>query len=80
MVYHDEGQLDDALQAAQRSIELYPKGDLAYFVIGLCYMEQGKSDEAIGAFETFLELTWDRSYVRDYVPKAEEYLQQLKNE
>jgi tetratricopeptide (TPR) repeat protein len=75
---HAEGQHEGALEAAQQAVRLHPKYDASHYILGLCYMESGEDEKAIAEFETFLDLTWDRAYVRDYKVNAKEYLAQLQ--
>jgi tetratricopeptide (TPR) repeat protein len=76
--YHAQGELSLALAAARESVRLYPKYDLAHYILGVCYAEDGQDDEAIAEIETFLDLFWDRAYVRDYAARAETLLEELK--
>ena len=41
-------------------------------------MDKGEKEKAVTEFEEFLELYWDRAYIRDYKVKAEECLAQLR--
>jgi hypothetical protein len=41
-------------------------------------MDRGKDEKVAVEFEKFLELYWDRAYVRDYKINAEAYLAQLQ--
>lgn len=75
--HYDLGQLDPALAAAQRAVELDPKQDTARYILALCYLDKGEGEKAIAEFEQFLNLYWDRAYVRDYKAQAELYLSQM---
>ena len=78
--YHAQGQLDLALAGAQEGVRLAPKYDRAHYILGLCYMDKGENEKSVAEFEKFLELYWDRAYVRDYKVKTEAYLAQLQEE
>jgi tetratricopeptide (TPR) repeat protein len=78
-VYQAQGRVVEALVEAQESLRLNTLVDTSHYILGLCYMESGKSEEAIREFEKFLDLYWDRAYVREYKVKAEGYLEQLRN-
>ncbi len=78
--YHADGQADKALEAAQEAVRLWPKYDTSHYILGLCYMDAGEDEQAIAEFETFLDLHWDRAYVRDYKAQAETYLAELRAE
>jgi len=73
-----QDDLGPATEAAQRAIQLSPKQDVAHYILGLCHMELGESDKARAEFEIFLDLYYDRAYVREYRAKAEAYLAELK--
>jgi superkiller protein 3 len=75
---HAQGDLQRALAAAQEAVRLNPKDDTPHHILGLCYMDLGQADEAIEEFETFLDLYWDRAYVRDWKAQAEAYLTELR--
>jgi len=71
---HTQGDLDRALAEAQEAVRLNPKNDTVHYILGLCYRDKGESQEAVQAFETFLDLYTDRAYVRDWKVEAEAYL------
>ena len=77
-VYHSQGNVGEALTEAREAVRLRTLDDTSHYILGVCYMETGKTEEAISEFEQFLDLYWDRAYVREYKVKAEEYLEQLK--
>jgi tetratricopeptide (TPR) repeat protein len=68
------GDLEQGLTAAREAVRLGPKDDLAHYALGLCYRDLGQDAEAIQAFETFLDLYWDRVYTRDWKAEAEGYV------
>ncbi len=70
------GDIEGALQSAQMAIELSPKYDLAHFILGVCYLDQGEHMRSSDALRMFLSLAWDRAYVRDYVGQAEAFFAQ----
>jgi tetratricopeptide (TPR) repeat protein len=76
--YQAQGRVDEALAEAQEAVRLNTLDDTAHYILGVCYMESGKPEEAIREFEKFLDLYWDRAYVREYKVKAEEYLELLQ--
>jgi len=76
--YYALGEIDLALAAAEQAVQLRPKYDTAHYVRGLCHLDHGENEEAAAAFSTFLDLYWDRAYVREYRMKAGAYLAQLK--
>jgi hypothetical protein len=41
-------------------------------------MEQGDLEKARSSYESFLALTWDRAYVRDYADHAREALAHIQ--
>ncbi len=67
------GDVEGALQSAQTAIELSPKYDLAYFILGACYLDQGEHMKSSEALRMFLSLAWDRAYVREYIALAEAF-------
>ena len=77
-VYQAQGRIDEALVEAQEAVRLNTLGDTSHYILGVCYMESGKPEDAIREFEKFLDLYWDRAYVREYKVNAEEYLEQLR--
>lgn len=76
--YQAQGRIDEALAEAQEAVRLNTLDDTSHYILGVCYMESGKPEDAIREFEKFLDLYWDRAYVREYKVKAEEYLEQLR--
>jgi tetratricopeptide (TPR) repeat protein len=76
--YHAQGKFNDALVAAQKAITLYPKYDRAHYILGLCYMDLDRKEEAIREFETFLTQYWERPLAKEYKENAVLYLEQLK--
>jgi tetratricopeptide (TPR) repeat protein len=75
---YEVGNPERAMRAALESVRLHPQYDMGHYALGLCYMQQGETDSAITAFETFLELYWDRNSGQQYKDAAEEYLRQLR--
>ena len=72
------GDIEGALESAQTAIELSPKYDLAHFILGVCYLDQGEHMRSSEALRMFLSLAWDRAYVRDYVAQAEAFFAQTE--
>jgi len=72
------GDIVGALESAQTAIELSPKYDLAYFILGVCYLDQGEHMRSSEALRTFLSLAWDRAYVREYIAQAEAFFAQTQ--
>ena len=77
-VYYAQGNVDFAIREATHAISLNRLEDTSHYILGVCYMETGNTEDAIHEFEEFLDLYWDRAYIRDYKANAEEYLQQLR--
>ena len=77
-IYHAQGNVDVALTEAQEAVRLQTLDSPSHYILGVCYLETGQTEDAIHEFEQFLDLYWDRAYVRDYKVKAEEFLEQLK--
>ena len=77
-VYYAQGNVNEALDNAQEAVHLNRLQDISHYILGVCYMETGDTEEAITEFEQFLDLYWDRAYVRDYKINTEEYLDQLR--
>jgi tetratricopeptide (TPR) repeat protein len=75
---HAQDKLKEALAAAEEAVSLAPKYDRAHYILGLCYMDGGFREMSITAFETFLDLYWERPTFPGYREKAEEYLEELK--
>ncbi len=72
------GDVEGALQSAQTAIELSPKYDLAHFILGACYLDQGEHMRSSEALRMFLSLAWDRAYVREYIAQAEAFFAQTQ--
>ena len=62
--YRRQGNLDGAIEAYQKAIELDPDDAEAYFNLGVAYRNQGKLDESIQAYKRAIEL--DPDYVEVY--------------
>ena len=77
-VYYAQGNVEFAIREAIDAIRLNRLEDTSHYILGVCYMETGNTEEAILEFEEFLDLYWDRAYIRDYKVNAEEYLEQLR--
>ncbi len=72
------GDVEGALQSAQKAVELSPKYDLAYFILGVCDLDQGEHMRSSEALRMFLSLAWDRAYVREYIAQAEAFFAQTQ--
>jgi tetratricopeptide (TPR) repeat protein len=72
------GDIEGALKSAQTAIELSPKYDLAHFILGVCYLDQGEHMRSSDALRMFLSLAWDRAYVREYIAQAEAFFAQTQ--
>ena len=55
LIYYESDQLDNAVAALERSIQLDPNQTEALYVLGLVYAEQGNYDKAEDAFIALLE-------------------------
>ncbi len=76
--YHSQGKLTEALEMARQAVATAPKYDRAHYILGLCYMDLGMKEDAIAEFENFLELYWERPYVKEYRENVLIYLEELK--
>lgn len=76
--YQATGKTEVAILVAREAIRLDTLNGLSHYILGVCYMDMGTNADAIVEFEKFLNNYWDRAYVRNYRPKAEEYLTQLR--
>jgi len=72
------GDVEGALESAQKAISLSPKYDLAHFILGACYLDQGEHMKSSDELRTFLSLAWDRAYVREYIAQAEAFFAQAE--
>ena len=72
------GDIEGALKSAQTAIELSPKYDLAHFILGVCYLDQGEHMRSSDALRMFLSLAWDRAYVREYIAQSEAFFAQTQ--
>ena len=72
------GDIEGALKSAQTAIELSPKYDLAHFILGVCYLDQGEHMKSSDALRMFLSLAWDRAYVREYIAQSEAFFAQTQ--
>jgi len=54
MAYKESGKYKEAYEATLKAIELKPNYYQAYYNLGLILEKQGKYDEAIKAYEKFL--------------------------
>lgn len=72
------GDVEGALESAQKAINLSPKYDLAHFILGACYLDQGEHMKSSDELRTFLSLAWDRAYVREYIAQAEAFFAQAE--
>ena len=69
-----QGENDLALEHARHAIELSPKDDLAHFILGVLLLDRGEEGSGVEELHKFLDLTYDRAYVRDYIDQAIAYL------
>jgi tetratricopeptide (TPR) repeat protein len=76
LVLRTQGDLDSATHEAQEAVRLDPMRDIGHYALGLCYRSLGDEEQARAGFERFLELYWDRAYVRLYRIEVEGYLQE----
>jgi tetratricopeptide (TPR) repeat protein len=68
------GQADEAQAEAQEAIRLDPLRDLSHYALGRSHQALGQVEQARAEYERFLELYWDRAYVREYRREVEAYL------
>jgi tetratricopeptide (TPR) repeat protein len=52
----DQGQVDEAMRASLKAVELDPKGSAAHGQLGICWQAQGKLDEAVAEYRRVIEL------------------------
>jgi tetratricopeptide (TPR) repeat protein len=71
------GRIDEARQSAEQAVRLSPKSDLPHFILGVCYLDLGQVQLGADALRDFINLAWDRAYVRDYVAQAQTFLSTL---
>jgi tetratricopeptide (TPR) repeat protein len=72
-----QGNIDSALEDAQHAVEIAPKLDMAYFILGVVQLDRGESEQGAASLRTFLELARDRAFVRDYIQQAQAVLDQM---
>jgi tetratricopeptide (TPR) repeat protein len=70
----EEGEIDQALIEASEAVRLDPMNDIGHLALGLCHQSLGDHEQARSAYERFLELYWDRAYIRDYRTEVEQDL------
>jgi tetratricopeptide (TPR) repeat protein len=70
----DLEQTDEAQAEAQEAIRLDPMRDLSHYALGSSHQALGQVEQARAEYERFLELYWDRAYVREYRSEVERYL------
>lgn len=68
------GDVEGAAASARRAIHLSPKYDLAHFILGTCLVDLGDQAGAREELARFVELSYDRAYVREFVQQAQAYL------
>jgi tetratricopeptide (TPR) repeat protein len=71
------GRIDEARTSAEEAVRLSPKADLPHFILGVCYLDLGQTEMGREQLQTFVDLAWDRAYVRDYVAQAQTFLSTL---
>ncbi len=71
------GMIDEALASAQEAVRLSPKSDLPHFILGVCYLDLGQVAKGAEELRAFVNLGWERAYVREYLNEARSFLQTL---
>ena len=71
------GMIDEALANAQEAVRLSPKSDLPHFILGVCYLDLGQVAKGTEELQAFVNLGWERAYVREYLNEARSFLQTL---
>jgi tetratricopeptide (TPR) repeat protein len=71
------GRIDDARTSAVEAVRLSPKADLPHFILGVCYLDLGQVQLGTEELQAFVNLAWDRAYVRDYITQAQAFLSTL---
>ncbi len=74
-----QGENDLALEHARHAIELSPKDDLAHFILGVLLLDRGDEEDGVAELQKFLDLTYERAYVRDYIDQAIAYLSVIES-
>lgn len=74
-----QGENDLALEHARHAIELSPKDDLAHFILGVLYLDRGEEGSGVEELHKFLDLTYERAYIRDYIEQAIAYLSVMES-
>ncbi len=69
-----QGENDLALEHARHAIDLSPRDDLAHFILGVLLLDRGEEGSGVEELHKFLDLTYDRAYIRDYIDQAIAYL------
>ena len=72
-----QGNRELALEHALRAVQLAPKSDLAHFILGVLYIDGGDAGRGGEELQTFLDLTYERAYVNEYIDQAIAYLATL---
>jgi len=71
-------QLDKAMAEYQKAVELAPDLPEAHFGLGAVYMLLGRKEDALQAFETFLDLDTGNDPIA--TDNAKEYIKQLRGQ
>ncbi len=61
------GNIDEAISAFKKQVEIKPTHENAYFLIGNIFGRQGKSDEAVAAFKKQVEVKPDHELAWFYI-------------
>ena len=73
-----QGKLDEAISSYRKAIGIYPRDAYAFYALGFALKQQGKREEAIAAFEEYLKLTAGVAAQKEWIPKAEALLKELR--
>lgn len=55
----NNGQIDEAIEALERTVAADPTHARAHYTLGLCYLNRGRNPDAVQHFSRFLELAPD---------------------
>ena len=74
------GQVAEAIADYDKAIDLNPQDATAYYGRGHSLKSLGKVSEAIKSFELFLKYAVNDQSLKDWIPRAENILKELKTE
>ncbi len=57
-IYRSQGHVDKAIQLCESGTKNNPSYSTGHLLLGRCYFEKERTDDALGEFETVLKLDW----------------------